>query len=207
MALDPARLPRAAEYVSTLPRGLESFAACSAHSVLFEPFVRDFSQLSTEPSLPAPVADLLSGRLSDRRWIPEVVFQTASLAVRDLGFPDDTAFYRWIFATSQETFETPLLRTLMKLISPSLTVLGAAKRWGAVHQGSDVVTMASRLVSGRSETTVELRYPDKLFSPTFLGSLNEVFLAALMAARAKDPLLEVRAVESGRATYVASWAK
>jgi hypothetical protein len=207
MALDPARLPRAAEYVSALPQELESFGQCGARSVLFEPLVRDFSRLATETSLPQQVSDLLSGRLSRQRRVPEVVFQTASLTIRDLAFADDAAFYRWIFTTSQETFDAPLVRNLMKLVSPSLTVLGATKRWSAFHEGTDAIPGATEVVNGRSETRVELRYPEGVFSRTFLGGLTQAFLAAIMAARAKEPRVELETVESGRSLYLASWAR
>jgi hypothetical protein len=207
MPLDSALLPRTAEYVGTLPHNLESFAGCDTRNTLFEAHVRDFSQCAAEPSLPAQLSDLLSGRLADRRWVPEVVFQAATLVVRDLAFQDDATFYRWIFATSQEMFDKPLLRTLMKLVSPSLTVLGAAKRWSAFHQGSEVFPGSVEIVNGRSMTTMALRYPEGLFPRTFLVGLEQAFLAALMAARAKDARVELGAVEPGQARFIASWRK
>lgn len=207
MPLDSDLLPRTAEYVRTLPQDLESFVGCDTRNTLFEVYARDFSQLATEPSLPRPVSDLLSGRLSDRRWVPEVVFQAASLVIRDLGFEDDAAFFRWIFTVSQEVFEKPLLRTLMKLVSPSLTVLGASKRWGAFHQGSEVFPGSVRAVNGRNETVMELRYPEGLFPRIFLVGLEQAFLAAIMAARGKEPRVELGAVVAGQATFIASWRK
>jgi hypothetical protein len=207
MRLDSALLPRTAEYVGTLPQGLRSFVGCDIRNILFEPHARDFSQFAAEPSLPEQVSDLLSGRLSDRRWVPEVVFQTASLVVRDLAFQDDATFYRWVFTTSQETFDKPLLRNLMKLVSPSLTVLGAAKRWGAFHRGSEAVPGSVETVNGRTVTAMELRYPEGLFPRMFLVGLEHAFLAAVMAARAKDARVELGAVETGQATFIASWRK
>lgn len=207
MGLDPARFPRAAEYVESLPQGLESFSTCAARSTVFEPHVRDFSSLSGEPGLPQQVSNLLSGRLSAERWVPEVVFQTACLVVRDLAFEDDAALHRWIFTTSQEMFEKPLLRTLMKLVSPNLTVLGAAKRWSAFHQGTEAFPGTLKTVDARMQTSMDLRYPPGLFPHLFLVGIEQAFAAAIIAARARDATVGLDSVEPGHARFVASWLR
>jgi hypothetical protein len=207
MPLDSTRLPRTAGYLETLPSGFESFKGCEIRSTVFEPHVRDFARLGAEPSLPGPVADLLAGRLSDRMWVPEVVFQAAYLVVRDLGFEDDDAFHRWLFAANQEMFDKPLLRSLMKLVSPNLIVMGAAKRWSAFHQGSALLPGAVETVDGRTVTVTRLKYPEGLFTRMFLVGLEHAFLAAVMAARTKDPRVELSAVEPGEATFTASWRR
>lgn len=172
---------------------------------MFEPHVREFSRLATEPGLPEPVAELLSGRLSDRAWAPEVVFQAAYLVVRDLGFPDDAAFHRWLFRINEEMFDKPLLRNLMRLVSPGLVVLGAAKRWGTFHTGSELVPGNVTTADGRTTSITHLRYPEGLFDRTFLVGLEHAFLAALGMARAREPQVEIGAVEAGRAAFKASW--
>ena len=198
-------MPRASEYVQALPAGLESFARCEARSSVFEPYARDFRALSGEPGLPAPIAALLSGRLSARPWAPEVVFQAAYLVVRDLAFEDDAAFHRWIFSSNQEMFDKPLLRNLVRLVSPGLMVIGAAKRWSAFHVGSDLVSAGLSTTDGRTSSVTHLTYPEGLFPRTFLLGLEHAFMAAVLASRAKDPEVELGAVAPGRATFTASW--
>jgi hypothetical protein len=139
--------------------------------------------------------------------VPEVVFQVASLVVRDVAFQDDATFYQWVFTTSQQTFEKPLVRTLMKLVSPSLTVLGATRRWSSFHLGSEVIPGSVETVDGRAATAMDLRYPEGLFPRMFLEGLKHAFLAAIMAARAKDARVELGAVAAGSATFIASWRK
>jgi hypothetical protein len=207
MPLDSALLPLAAAYLETLPQGLESFVGCAIRNTVFEPHVRDFSRLGAEPGLPEPIADLLSGRLSDRQWVPEVVFQASYLVVRDLAFRDDAAFHRWIFGSNQEMFDKPLIRNLMRLVSPSLIALGATKRWGSFHQGSELVPVSAETVDGRTVTVTQLRYPEGLFPRTFLVGLEHAFLAAIVAARAREPRVLLSAVETGQATFTASWRK
>lgn len=207
MPLDSARLPRTSAYLESLPKGFESFKGCEVRNTVFEPHVRYFGRLGAEPDLPGPVSDLLSGRLSATPWVPAVVFQAAYLVVRDLGFADDDAFHRWVFEANQEMFDKPLLRNLMKLVSPSLIVMGASKRWTTFHQGSELFPGVMETVDGRSVTLSRLKYPEGVFSSVFLIGLEHAFLAAVTAARAKDPRVKLSAVEPGVATFAASWRK
>ena len=207
MSVDSTRLPRTREYLEALPNGISSFRGCEVKSSVFEPHVRNFSHLAGEPDLPGPVAELLAGRLSDRPWVPEVWFHVAYLVVRDVGFQDDATFHRWLFEINEEMFDKPLLRNLMRLVSPGLVVMGAAKRWGAFHTGSELVPGAVTSAEGRNLAVTRLKYPEGLFHRAFLVGLESAFLAALMAARARDPRVELGAVEAGRATYTASWLR
>lgn len=204
MTLDPHRLPETCKYLASLPQGLESFPRCTVRDVALDAYVRDFSGLAGEPGLPGPVADLLRGSLQGT-WVSETVFQVANLVVRDLAFATDAAFSEWIFDANTELFDKPLLRSLMRLLSPMLIVIGASRRWGTFHQGSDLVAGRVARSGEREEASARLRYPAGLFAPLFLSSLEQVFLAALDASRAKDPRVELGAVAPTEAEYKVSW--
>lgn len=204
MTLDPRRLPETCKYLASLPDGIGSFPACKVRDVAVDAYARDFSALAGEPGLPAPVADLLGGRPQEA-WLPETAFQVAHLVVRELGFPDDASFCEWIFRTNAELFDRPILRGLMRLLSPTLIVIGAGKRWGTFHQGSELVAGRVSRSDDRHQTVAYLRYPPGLFAPIFLTGLEQAFLAALAASRAKDPRVELRALGPLGAEYHVSW--
>ncbi|HVU03233.1 MAG TPA: hypothetical protein VHE30_15840 [Polyangiaceae bacterium] len=187
-----------------MPDGLRSFPGCSVRGTVLEPYVRDFKSLATEPSLPEAVADLFAGK-STAPWVAETTFQVAYLAVRDLAFRDDAAFHRWVFAVNAELLDGPLIRHLVRLVSPTLVVLGAAKRWSHFHQGSDLVPGKVEAVGGRTLARSELRYPIGLFTECFLAGLEQAFLAAVTKARGKEPKVVVLRTEPGRTTYEASF--
>ncbi len=207
--LDPARLPRAAEYLASLPQGLRSFPGCRVRDITVEPYARAFGHLAGEPGLPPPVADLLSG-IGGGPWFPEVVFQVAHLVVRDRVFDDDASYFEWIFNANALIFDKPILRNLMRLVSPTLIVLGSAKRWAAFHDGSELT--AERVVSlgDRGQTLAHLRHPTGLFPGVFLHGLEHVFMAALLASRAQQPQVKLARVDglspgTSVATYEVSW--
>jgi hypothetical protein len=206
LTLDPARYPRAAEYLATLPQGLESYPTCKIKDIIIEPYVRSFASVADEPGLPVPLADMLSGRLTSP-WVSEVVFQVAHLVVRDRRFAEDGPLLDWMQAANAQVFDKPILRNLMRLVSPTLIVLGATKRWSAFHTGSELT--ADRVVEseGRAGATAHLRYPPRLFSSLFLVTLERSFVAALTASRARDPQAKVRSSgnEEGLTHYAVSW--
>lgn len=194
MALDPLRLPRAAAYLASLPNGLESFPSCRVRDVTVEPYARAFGALAEEPGLPTPLVDLFAG-VGGGSYYPEVVFQAAHLVVRDRVFDADAPFYEWIFNANALLFDRPIVRSLMRLVSPSLIVLGATKRWGAFHDGSELTANRAVVSGNRAETFSHLKYPSGLFSSVFLGGLEHVFMAALLASSARGPRVRLARVE------------
>jgi hypothetical protein len=204
VTLDPVRLPETCKYLASLPDGIRSFPKCMVKDVAVDAYVHDFSALASEPGLPEPVAELLRGGVRTT-WLPETVFQVTHVVVRELAFPDDRAFFEWVFRANAELFDKPLLRSLMRLLSPGLIVIGAGKRWTTFHQGSDLVPGRVSRSGDREETTARLRYPSGLFTRAFLAGLEHAFLAALVASRAKGPRVELGAVSDGDAEYRVSW--
>jgi hypothetical protein len=214
--IDRARLPQTAAYFASLPNGLESFPSCRIRDIAVEPYANAFGSIASEPGLPPAVADLLRGSAKKSAY-PEVVFQVAHLVVRDLAFASDAAYFEWQFQANVSVFDRPILRNLMRLVSPTLVVLGATKRWTAFHEGTDLTAGRIASAGARSETLAYVKYPARLFSRLFLVGLEQAFLAALLASRAKDPRVKLGGIEesagpaSGKpqnaavASYECSW--
>jgi hypothetical protein len=208
-AVDPVRLPRTAAYLASLPEGLESFAACKVRDITVEPYARSFGSLAGEPGLPRPVSDMLAGRFAGA-WLPEAVFQVVHLVVRDCAFDDDAPFHEWLLKANEQVFDKPILRNLMRLVSPTLIVLGATRRWSTFHTGSELSAARVVVAGDRSETVARLQYPAGLFPWPFLLGLEQSFIAGLAASRARDARVKLLAGDgadgaSGEARYAVSW--
>jgi hypothetical protein len=185
MLLDPSRFPLAAAYLNALPFGLESYPDCSLRSEVIEPFRRDFGKVAHAPGLPPAVVSLLAGPTATKRWVPEVLFQTTNLVIRDVAFQSDAAFFQWTHDVNHEIFDKPLLRQLMRLFSPTLIVVGAAKRWAAFHRGSTLTSNPVSEANGRVRASARLDFPEGLFAKVSLEAFEHAFLAALAGSRAK----------------------
>jgi hypothetical protein len=202
--MDANRLPELHSYLASLPRGLDSFPECSVRDFAVEAYAREFGRFATEAGLPEPVAKLFLGHFG-ASWLPEVHFQAAHAAVRDLAFADDASFHKWLYRANTELFDRPVLRSLMRLLSPTLVVIGATRRWATFHIGSELTTGKLGRQGDRESTLAKLRYPSGLFARCFLEGLEQAFLAALVASRAREPDVKLQDVAAQQAEYLVSW--
>lgn len=203
--LDRGRFPSASAYLSSLPKGLQSFPECRVRVLVFEHIGRQYPELARDAP-PGPLKALLAGSHDSSEWLPEVVGQVANLMVRDVCVPSDEAYCDWTYEMSLLSFGKPMLRQLMRLMSPALLVLGAAKRWSALHAGTELGTSGVRTVDDRSEVSGHLRFPRGLFPELFLLGLCPAFRAALSLARGREIRVELGARSDVNAEYVVSWA-
>ena len=203
--LDRARFPKACEYLERLPLGFDSFAECRVRALVFEPLAIDFPELA-EAFPEGQLGQLLRRELNPNQWIPEVVGQVANLMVRDACLTSDVEFLDWTFRANERVFDKPLIRTLMRLLSPTLLVLGAARRWSTLHDGSALSSTPVQQVGERVQTIGQLRFPEGLFHPVFLEALTAAFRAALALARGRNVRVELGHCTPCAADYVVSWA-
>jgi hypothetical protein len=204
--LDKARFPLATAYVEGLPAGSNSFPSCRVRALVFEAIAKDFPQLG-QSELPDPLLGaLLRGQLDPNTWIPEVTGQIANLMVREECFETEAEFHAWTYGLNSRMFDKPFLRSVMRLMSPTLLVMGAAKRWSMVHEGTRLNSTPVRDAGGRKLTTGELRFPAGLFHASFLEALTPAFSAALAVARGRDVKVRLAHSGAGTADYEVSWA-
>lgn len=199
-----SRYPRARAYARALPLGLETFPECRARGEVFDDIRIRFADIGRDPLLPGPVADFFRGQYS-KTWMPEVLGQVVNLMVRDAAMPSDDALFRWSYETSSRLFRDSPFRALMKLVSPTLLVMGAAQRWSALHAGTSLdVGKVERTADG-SATSGVLRFPPGLFPELFLRGLTPAFQAAVENARARDVSVKLNRCSAGHAEYEITW--
>jgi len=203
--LDPARFPRAAAYLKGLPEGLGSYPACAARVVIAEGHAREHGGIAAGFVPPEPVGSLFRGALEPTAWVPEVAFQVANLMVRDAAFRSDAAFHEWTYEKSRELVDKPFLRTLMRLMSPTLIVVGSAKRWGEFHRGTKLDAGTVEAPGGRARTRATLTFPEGLFPKLFLEGLERAFAAAIDGARGKNPLVRLAEATPTQARFDVTW--
>lgn len=202
--MNPQPLPLTSAYIAGLPAGLDSYPDCLAHRSILEGLVRDHGHVGRAAGLPGPVRRLLTLPVKDD-WIPEVVFQAANLAIRDHAFEDDAGFMTWTTDWSRELLDKPVLKHLMRLLSPTLVVSGAAKRWKAVHVGSRLEARLLDDEAGRARSVARLTFPPHLFPELFLRGLVGVFDAAVRGARGRDTRVRLLSHSDSHAEYETSW--
>ncbi len=204
--VDPSRYPHAAAYIESLPGGLASFPECRMNHHVLEHVTTDFPGLGDRERLPPLLADFFAGHV-DGDWLNETVGNAVYLMIRDQCFRDDLSFQEWNQKNIDRLIRNPLFRAIMVLLSPALVVIGAGKRWSSFHLGTTMKTEPVGQSADRLHVRAELSFPAGLYSPLILQLHCSTFLAALVAARARQPEVHLGDVKSGSAEYLASWSR
>jgi hypothetical protein len=199
-----SRYPRARSYLKSLPQGFDSFPDCRARGEVFDDVRMHFPELGRDPMLPPVIAGFFKGEYANR-WMPEVVGQVVNLMIRDAALPTDDALLKWSYETSSRLFRDSPFRVLMKLVSPTLLVMGAAQRWSALHAGSTLESGKVERTEDGSATSGLLRFPAGLFPELFLRALAPAFQAAVENARARNVAVNLRRFSSTDAEYRITW--
>ncbi len=204
MRIDPKKLPMTAEYLQNLPAGLSSHPDARLNAEVLDPMRRRFPELGSNPALPAAAAEAFKTRGSGV-WISEVAGNALYLACRELSFPSDEAFLRWSYDATTELFQKPIYRVAMFVLSPTLVVLGAQRRWSSFHTGSSLSATSATRQGSRTATNAVLAYPHGLFPRLMIEFNARAFKAAVDAASGKGSKASVEAYAATRAEILVSW--
>jgi len=197
--LDPVRFPRASAYLSQLPYGLDSFPECTCRTDVARIILDEFPTLLAT-GLPPGLPRILTTAVRSKDVIPDVWGVLLRLMLRDGGVPDDASFLKWHAEMSAKVFATPMYRMLMHVLSPTLVLAGAQRRWNAYRTGTHLSSEGDK-----RGATLKLAYPKGLYTHLVVRCYAELFRASLQAAKAQDVLIAVTSHTPTETTYSLSW--
>ena len=120
-------------------------------------------------------------------------------------FGSDAAHLDWVRRYSAEAMHTPFFRAMMMVLSPTLVVMGAAKRWSKAHRGSALSTAPAPSEGATVLHTGALTFPRGLFPDLYLQGLQHAYTASVSAAGAKNASVTLVGIEPGQARYEIRW--
>jgi len=204
--MDPFDEARA--YLARLPHGTASYPECMVRASVFDPWRTDLPPLdlrvASEVLSPAFAAYLRSGPSDD--WIPEV---WASVLL-ELWFVhvcerDERQCRARLRQGNLELFEGPLYRTVMRVLSPSLVLMGMARTWGLTRRGTSAkATMGSRSASPRT-ADITLAHPSWIFSERQLTGFEEGFMATGDMLKVADHRVLRPSTSENETTFRLEW--
>ena len=197
---DPAVFPRTAAFLAALPGGLDAYPRCRVRTAVTREIIDQFPKALDTPGIDPAVVELLRRELQGGEWMPEAHGLLVRLLVRDVLFQSDADYHRWYYDIASKIFAKPLYRVLMYVVSPTLVMLGAQKRWAAFREGT---TLSAKI--DRNQGEIELKFPEKLYPELILVGFGEAFRASVVAARARNAKVELIEVAAERARWKASW--
>jgi hypothetical protein len=200
MSFDSQLFPRTAAYVAALPGGLDAYPRCRVRTAVTKESTLEFPQVLEHPGIEPEMRARIKASMNQGEWMPETIGTAVRLLIRDVVFDNDQDYFEWYFRVAEKLFTKPLFKVLMYVVSPTLVMLGASKRWSAFREGS---AMTAKVEQGKA--VIELKFPENLYPEIALVGLGEVIRASVTAARARN--VESRLVEatSTRAEWLITW--
>lgn len=197
---DPDVFPRTAAYFAALPGGFEAYPACRVRTAITREITDVFPKALDSPGIDSTVVDVLRRSLQRDDWMPEAHGVLIRLVIRDVAFQADADYHRWYYDIAAKIFAKPIYRVLMYVVSPTLVMLGAQKRWAAFREGT---TLSARI--DRNQGEIELKFPERLYPELLLVGFGEAFRASVVAARARNAKVELIEAAPERARWKIGW--
>ena len=167
---------RLEQYLSALPRALDSFADCRAKGSLIRTSLQ-VRPLTRSAALPAPLASHVRSPPLASQWVPEVHYVALSLATADKHAMDGPAFASFwrevMLALTDGTYSS-----LLGLLHPETPIRGVSSRWSYFHEGSALT--ARKQSHG---LRLELDVPDGLFHELILDGYTGVIQGLIDRSR------------------------
>jgi hypothetical protein len=88
----------------------------------------------------------------------------------------------------------------MYVVSPTLVMLGATKRWAAFREGT---TLTAKI--DRNQGEIQLKFPPYLYPELTLRGFGEAFRASVIAARARSPRVDLVEASPELGRWAISW--
>jgi hypothetical protein len=152
--------------------------------------------------LPTELQSWLDGETGNE-WFPEAIGVCAEMMAADV--MGDEGFVEWAYDDAVRILQGPIMRHLMRVISPTLVVMGAGSRWAATRKGSELRTEPVKRESDRVWTIAHLSFPEDLYPAFYLEILANSFRAGVNCARASGAKSELAFHAPGEARYIVSW--
>ena len=174
--MDELRFPRAAQYVGSLPAGLDSYPHCEVKGSVLRQLIDSSPVPFPDQGLTPALARLVQLPPLPSDWISEVHFNALMLAHEDL--IDPAVFRQWVYDRNRQLLSSSLYRILFLVVSPDRLIAGMTHRWRAFRRGTELETVERT----KNSVLVELRHPPYLYEVHALTNLTTAITAAIDAA-------------------------
>jgi hypothetical protein len=198
-AVDARRYPKAAEYLSRLPDGLDSHPQCQVKGSILASMLGSTPVPFVREGLPAPLVALLDEPPLPNAWVSEVSFNALLMAHEEQLAPD--VLSAWVEARNRRLMRSPLYAVLFRLVGPERILSGSANRWRAFRRGTELRVVAQ----AKGSATVQIDSPFRLYTASIVDNITKAWGAACEVAGARNFVGEVETLTDVSACCRARW--
>jgi hypothetical protein len=199
--INPLRYPTLYRYIASLPQGIASYPQMQTLADVPASIRLRFPNILQKEDLPADLTAALKLPWLSRTWIPEVHFMALNALVRDVIYKNDSGYLQFCFDTMKESFNSPLMRTMMLFVSPNLLAMNFEKKWNLYKRGSVI----SSQVTSPTSRLITLKYPERIYLPCMLAGFGKSIEAGLACTRVASQEVITQPVSDTECQYVTRW--
>lgn len=205
MSMDSKKYPRCAAYIERLPHGLQSHPECTISGEALNVQDHLFPRMRELTDLPTQLVKIILPA-NRETWIPEAHAVALAHATRDAFFSTDAEYYKLVEKLNEELFNRPVFRALFRILSPQLLVMGAARRWGAIHRGTTLEVDATPTDgAGRRKIRGSFTFPTRLWDQMAIDRYSRGCLVAVRLAGGRNVVMSQESITETGASFILGW--
>jgi len=174
-------MPLMADYLASLPHGLSSYPECTAVASMATFNKQGRKVIIPGDWVPPIIADMLTRRLLDTEWVPEVHYHAMALAIADHHGLDAAGFRGFWYDVMRLMMASAPYGFLLRLLSSEQLVRVSATRWRKFHRGP----FNLEVHGDKGVPHIVLSYPPHLVNEALAFGYEGVFAAYGAASRAR----------------------
>jgi hypothetical protein len=174
-------MPLMSDYLAALPDGLDSYPECTAAASMATFNKQARKVILPGEGVPPAIADMLTRRLLDTEWVPEVHYHAMALAIADHHGIDAAGFKDFWFDVMKLIMASAPYRFMFRLLSGEQIVRASAARWRKFHRGP--FELDAKADDGVAR--IVLTYPPHLINEALALGYEGVFAAYGAVSRAR----------------------
>lgn len=189
-------MDRVGEYLQSLPNGVRSVPEAQVRREIIDDQLEWLASLGRQidPRLEPHVHEAVGA------WASEVLANALVMHARG-AYADEAEFFAAIYERQRALFRTPFYRAVMMLMSPTLVMMGADRRWATYRRGSQLLMGRWRRDGDRRAAQATLTFPPGLHPEPILLGFGEMFRAAIDGAGARQSEVSLREHDAGQACW------
>ena len=197
---DAQAYPRAAEYVGSLPEGLDSYPNFRSKASIYLTLLVELGVPLKTSTLPPILATLIESPPTANTWVPTSQVNALELVIADV-LKSSEGFLGLAYSMNRKLLGSTMYRPMVFVSSPAFLLKVSTMVWGRFHTGT---VLRPRVEA--SSARLDLTFPERLLPRLIVEEKATAYRAAAEAAGGRDVSAVVEECSAERARFTLTWS-